>query len=270
MRKYLIVLVILGGLEIALSLFLTSWREHFWNAVSNKQQLDFIHQLLVFTGVALAICLVSGIAGYLLSLCTIRWRRELNATARKHAIGVENVNQRIQEDCMAYPDLILNLTYGACKAVFYILVFSISLIYSYNAVYLGILVTYACTGMLITKYIAKPLIKLNYEQQRAEASYRNQLSISNFQDCIRIMLGLAKKQKHLTYFQQFYRQLGVVIPLIIIAPMYFTTVMTLGSLMRFTSLGNTILDNLGYGVYSFGMVNKFLSCRKRLKEAQII
>ena len=270
MRKYITALIFLGGLEIALSLYLTTWREHFWNAISQKHSLDFVHQLIIFTIVALTICFTSGASGYVVSLCSIRWRRILNANAHKLSLSVENSNQRIQEDCMSYPDLMLNLTVGAIKSLCYILVFSVALIYSYSAIYLVILVAYAAVGMVATNYIAKPLIKLNYEQQRAEATYRNNLSIFNFSDCIRIMFGLAKKQKHLTYFQQFYGQLGVIIPLLIIAPVYFATGMNLGLLMRFNSIGSTILDNLSYGVNSFGMLNKLISCRKRLKECTII
>ncbi len=156
------------------------------------------------------------------------------------------------------------------KAIFYIVVFSISLVLSFHWWYLGILVSYTILGSVITNYIAKPLINLNYEQQRVEASYRNDLTIINFKDCIVIMLGLAKKQKHLTYFQQFYSQVGVIVPLIIIAPFYFTSAMTIGSLMRFNSLSSTILDNLSYGISNFATINRLLSCRKRLKEAQII
>jgi ABC-type uncharacterized transport system fused permease/ATPase subunit len=183
---------------------------------------------------------------------------------------IENLNQRIQQDIYEYPDLILNLAFGTVKAVMYIVVFSISLMLSFHWWYLGVLVAYTIVGSILTNYIAKPLIRLNYENQRAEASYRNDLSVSNFGDCIRIMLGLAKKQKHLTYFQQFYSQVGVVIPLIIIAPFYFTSGMTLGTLMRFNSLSSTILENLSYGITSFATINRLISCRKRLKEANII
>jgi putative ATP-binding cassette transporter len=171
---------------------------------------------------------------------------------------------------MTYPDLWLNLAYGLLKAVMYILVFSISLTLSFSWWFLGILIVYSVIGTLLTHYIARPLIHLNYEQQRLEASYRNNLTVDNFGSCIRIMLGLAKKQKHLTYFQQFYGQLGVIVPLLIIAPIYFTGGMTLGTLMRFNSLSATILDNMSYGITSFGQINRLRSCRKRLKEAGIL
>lgn len=271
MKRYIVWLIIFAALEIGLALYLTVWREHFWNAVAQKQSVTFLHQLLVFTGAALGACFVSGFSGYLVSLTAIKWREKLNDKAfaiRKSEI--ENISQRIQEDCMTYPDLVLNLAFGIAKAIMYILVFSISLILSYHFWYLGVFIAYTLIGMVVTSYIANPLIRLNYEQQRAEASYRQTLTINNFKDCIYIMLGLAKKQKQLTYFQQFYSQIGVVVPLIIIAPFYFTTPMTLGMLMRFNSLSSTILENLSYGITSFATINRLISCRKRLKEAKIL
>lgn len=184
--------------------------------------------------------------------------------------NIENLSQRIQQDCLDYPDLCLNLAFGTLKAIIYVVVFSVSLVLSFSWVFLSILVAYTLIGSVITNYIAKPLIQLNYEQQRREATYRNNLTINNFSDCVLVMLGLARKQKHLTYFQQFYGQLGVIVPLLIIAPTYFTTGMTLGALMRFNSLSSTILDNMSYGINSFSSINKLISCRKRLKEADII
>lgn len=281
MKKFIFWLVVLGALEIGLALFLTFWREAFWNSVQLKQQISFINQLGIFTITALVICLVSGMSGYLVSLVAIKWREKLNTRAlnvesikdlqRKfHQRKIENYSQRVQSDCQEYPDLVLNLAFGTLKAIIYILVFSISLLLSFHWWFLLLLLGYSVIGTVLTHYIAKPLVRLNYDNQRAEATYRNDLSTTNFGDCIRLMLGLAKKQKHLTYFQQFYGQIGVLIPILIIAPQYFTTAMTLGVLMRFTSLSSTILDNLSYGINSFAQINRLLSCRRRLKEINII
>jgi putative ATP-binding cassette transporter len=271
MKKYLVWLIIFAVVEISLSLYLTVWREHFWNSISQKHQLDFIKQLLIFTGVALTCCFVSGISGYMLNLATIKWREKLDKKCHEKAIKhVENYSQRHQDDCLRYPELVLSLGYGFCKAALYIIVFSVSLSVSFSVYYLLVLVGYTIVGSIITSYIAKPLIRLNYEQQRAEATYRNNLTPSNFTDCLCLMLGIAKKSKHLTYFQQFYMQVAVIIPLILIAPAYFSSAMALGTLMRFNSLSSTILDNMGYGISSWGSINMLISCRRRLKEMNVL
>jgi putative ATP-binding cassette transporter len=271
MRKYFSLLIIFAVLEISFALYLTVWREHFWNAVTNKQSAEFIQQLCVFLAVALGCCFTSGISGYLVSLTTIKWREKLNIKALAIPDSrIENVNQRIQEDSMKYPELCLTLGFGIIKAVMYIIVFSISLIVAFKLNYWFILGAYSILGSILAYKVAKPLIALNYNQQQAEATYRNNLTTLNFSECIRVMLGIAKKQKHLTYFQQFYLQVAVVIPLVIIAPAYFSSAMTLGMLMRFNSLSSTIVENMSYGISSWGSINMLLSCRKRLKELGVL
>lgn len=271
--KYISWLVIFAVVEIALALFLTFLREDLWNAISTKYFAGFMHQIYIFTGAALTICFVSGMSGYLVSLSGIEWRKRLNKKALDvpKQTDIENLPQRVQSDCLEYPDLMLSLGYGLIKSIFYILVFSISMLMSFSLWYLIVLIGYTIIGTTVTHFIAKPLIKLNYNQQRVEATYRQDLLCSSFKDCVRLMLGLAKKQKNLTYWQQFYGQISVVVPLLLIAPAYFINpAFTLGLLMRFNSLSATLLDNMSFGISSFGQFNRLLSCRKRLKEINVI
>lgn len=271
MRRYIIWLIVFATIEIALSLYLTLWREHFWNSVATKESGTFCHQLLVFLVVALVAGFVSGFSNYLVQLSTIEWRKLLTTRALLlKESTIENISQRIQEDTSKYPELVLTLAFGTTKALFYIIVFATSVALSFEWWYVPILLCYTLLGSFVASYIASPLIKLNYSQQKAEATYRSDLTISNFQDCVLLMFGIAKQTKYLTYFQSFYMQIAVVIPLIIIAPVFFTTGMTMGMLMRFNSLGNTILDSSGYGIQSWGQINMLLSCRKRLKEMGVL
>ena len=272
MKKYIALLGAVGAAEIGLALYLTFWRESFWQAVSAHQYSEFINMLYWFTGAALLICFVSGMSGYLLTISAIKWREKLNTKALALKLGNEVLNtpQRIQEDCYSYPDLVLQLGFGWAKAVVYIIAFSISLLISFSWSYLIILVVYGAVATLISGWVAKPLIKMNYATQQAEASYRAELTPSNFDHCIKVLFGMARKQKRLSYTQAFLSQVGVVVPFIIIAPVYFTTAMPIGLLMRFNSTASTVLDNLSYGMSSFGMLNKLLACRKRLKEIDVI
>ena len=159
---------------------------------------------------------------------------------------------------------------GFIKAVMYGVVFSISLVYKFDYKYLLFIMAYAIISTFIARFIAKPLIGMNYKAQCAEASYRNDLSFSNFQDCIAIMVGIAKKTKHLTYFQSFYGQLAVILPIVIVSHDYFLGAMTMGGLMMATSTMGTITESMSYGINSFTYINRLLSCRTRLKEIGIL
>lgn len=271
MRKYLILMGLLAIVEISLALYLTEWRHVFWDYVSNRNINGFTSYLLIFTGVALTLCVVSATTSYLGGLASIRWREKLNAKALQlHTSAIENSSQRVQQDCSDYPNLVVILGFGVVKNIVYCVVFSITLCLLFSYTYLLLLLAYAIVATLVAKIIAKPLIQLNYDSQQAEASYRNDLSTSRFNVCIDIMLSLARKTKRLNYFQVFYSQLGVIIPIVIIAPSYFAVAITFGALMQGVSIMGTILDNLSYGVNSFNDINRLLSCRKRLQELGVL
>ena len=264
-------MVVLSIIEIALAYYLTEWRHTFWDFVEKRNYNGFLIQIGIFTGVALVLCFVASYAQYCGTLAAIKWRQLLNTKCSSiSSSNIENINQRIQEDCREYPDLMIQVVFGSGKALVYVLVFATTLAVSFSVYYLLIILTYAILSTWIAKKISMPLISLNYQSQRAEATYRNELSNTNFEGCIAIMLGLAKKTKQLSYFQTFYGQIAVILPIVVVAPAYFTAALTLGGLMQCTSIMSTISENLSYGINSFNIINRLISCRKRLKEINII
>lgn len=271
MRKFLIGAGILGAIEIAIVLYLTYWRKIFWNYVEAKDYEHFLVYLAIFTVVALVLCAVTAFETYLTTRSSLKWRETLNAKALKlQHVDVENVNQRIQEDCNIYPELVVNIGFGVVKAIVYLVVFSIALVLAFKWEYLIIIFIYGILATVVAKWIANPLIDLNYKAQQMEATYRNDLTHANFGNCLLVLLGLAKKMRHLNCFQSFYGQLAVIIPICIVAHDYFTTAMLLGSLMQANSMMAVISEDLSFGINSFGNINKLLSCHRRLKELTVL
>lgn len=271
MRKYIILMVVFAIAELCISVYLTYWREAFWDFVQQKDFNGFIEQLSIFTAVALGLCIISATTAYMSSLAAIKWREKLNEGADDLDLSsVENGSQRIQEDLREYPTLMLTVGFNFTKAIIYVIVFSITLLLNFSYIYLLIILSYAILSTFVANKIAKPLISLNYQFQRVEATYRNYINRLNFKECIVTMLALAKKTKHLQYFQVLYNQFSVIIPLIIIAPVYFMGKMTLGSLMQANSIMGTIIENMSIGINSFDSVNRLISCRRRLREINIV
>lgn len=271
MRKYFTMMGLLAIIEIALALYLTFWREAFWQSVTEKNSDIFFTQIAVFTAIALLLCVISASASYMGRLAAIKWREILNTKALLiQESRIENFHQRVQDDCFSYPDLTINIGFNLLKSCVYLLVFSIALCMQFSYIYLILIMSYAIINTLVAKKIATPLIHLQYEVQRAEATYRGNLSTSNFDDCIRLMLGVAKRTKKLEYFQVFYGQIGVLVPICLIAPSYFAGVVTFGALMQAQSIMGTVLENNSFFVNNFSAINKLLSCRRRLKEIDVI
>ncbi len=136
MKKYIALITALSILEIALALYLTFWRHTFWDYIVAKNLHGFYTYIVIFTLVAITICIVTAYITYLSTLAAIKWREKLNAVAiQKQHVSIENVNQRIQQDCDDYPTLVLDLLGGAAKAVLYVVVFSATLVYEYSYIY---------------------------------------------------------------------------------------------------------------------------------------
>ncbi len=270
MRRYIIICAILAICEILIALYLTHWRNLFWDYVQAKNLHGFIVQIGVFTVAALTFCMCTSVGQYCGTMAAIKWRKHLNDKAVHCESECDNINQRIQDDCNIYPDLWLQLVFGLGKSVIYILLFSVTLCLSFSYLYLIIIVVYASISTVIAKWIASPLIVLNYKVQQAEATYRNHLNKQNFQKCIVLAFGVCKRTKRLSYFQTLYGQIGVILPICIIAPAYFLGAMTLGMLMQGQGVMSTIIENMSFGITSFKQINKLLSCKKRLQEINII
>lgn len=271
MKKWLVALGLVNIVEVLLVLGLTFWREHFWNAISSKDIHGFFFYLGIFAVLTLVLCFVTSSSVYFGTRAAISWRKKLSILADKFKKSkIENIRQRLQQDCFDYPNLCIILGSGAFKAFLYIILFTLSIIFNFNTIWLFWIIGYSILSTVIANYIGKPLVHLNYENQMLEATYRRSLTKLNFRKCIDIQIKLAKKLKHLQYFQSFYGQLGVIIPLLIIAPEYFSTTMTLGHLMQANSTMSTLADSLSYGINSFDQFNKLRSCRKRLLEIGMI
>jgi putative ATP-binding cassette transporter len=275
-KKYLSLLIILAIAEISISLYLSIWREKFYNFIELKDLEGFLIQIAIFTGLALIYCFVSGYQTYMAKLAGIEWSKKLVAKGlgmiSRNELDVEktNIRQRIEYDTSKVPDLTLNLCLSLGKALGYIIVFTIFLLLNYSFWYTCILYLYVITAHIITKKVGLPLIPLNYEQQDANATFRQALIKENFDNCIRVALGLAKKTKYLNFLQYFVAQVAVIVPLLIIAPEYFNSSMKLGALMMFSGSMGVLKENLLLPLSSFQTINETIASRRRLKEVGIL
>ena len=270
----LISIIVLIIIECALVGYIAWWREGFWSAVSHRDLMSFILYVLKFTVAALMICYVSGKSLYLTQYVSLIYRRNLTRKAfRKgmiHYHNVEGKEQRIQEDCASYPLLAVSLLTDLFRKFLNLGTFVVILLIQLSGWYLLIPLTYAIIGTCISRYFANPLISLNYTNQLLEAKFRQMLTKNNYAKVHRNNTELFLATKKLSYFQYFYGQISVIIPYIVLYPVYFTARISFGVLMQCANILASIIDALSYIVNSYNDINKWLSCRRRLKEINLI
>ena len=196
--KGLALLLAVVGLSLGLvylQVQFTNWNRDFFNALEKKEQPEFVHQLWVFTYLALIWIVAKVYRLYLQQMLLIEWRGWLNERflARwlkdrtyyllqlRHA-GVDNPDQRIADDLRLFVDATLELGIGLLSALvtlvsFTIILWELSAGLTIGGVVIpGFLVwaafIYVGIGSWLMHKIGRRLITLNFNQQRYEADYR--------------------------------------------------------------------------------------------------
>ena len=178
------------------------WNARFYDAIQNKDWASFQRELLIFTGLAVAFIIGAVYQIYLQQWLRIRWRQWMTANYlqrwlehgvhyRMRVVGdpADNPDQRIAEDLELFALRTIEIGIGLIGAVltlvsFVVILWSLSGAAAFplfgSAIAIpGYLVwaalIYAVLGTIVTHYIGRPLIALNFNQQRYEADFRYHL-----------------------------------------------------------------------------------------------
>lgn len=276
------------------------WYNDFYNTVQTKNQPEFYRQLIKFTLLAFAYIIVYVYQIYLQQMLQIEWRTWLNdnlladwladrAYYRLQLLdrGTDNPDQRIAEDLRIFVDNTLSLGLGLLSALvtllsFVAILWTLSGVLSFTVAGTPISIAgymvwfallYAIAGSWFTHVIGRPLIGLNFDQQRFEADYRFSLvrlrensegvalyrgegeEVENFRarfaNVISNWWGIMRKQKQLGFFTASYSQLAVVFPFVVAAPRFFSGAIALGGLMQIASAFGQVQGALSWFIGAY-------------------
>lgn len=293
-RKGLLLLAAVIALSLGLvwiNVLINVWNNDFYNAIQEKRVEAFYGLLGKFTLLAFAFIIMAVYQLYLQQMLQIEWRTWLNeryladwlherAYYRLQLLGretastlegVDNPDQRIAEDLRLFVDYTLSLGLGLLSAVVTLLSF-VTVLWvlsgplrfalggsevSIPGYMVWFALLYAVAGSWLTHKIGKPLIGLEFNQQRYEADYRfalvrlreNSEGValyhgeneelggfrSRFVNVIGNWWAIMKKRKEIGFFTNSYGQLAIIFPFVVAAPRYFSGAMTLGGLMQTAS-----------------------------------
>ena len=321
-RGLLAAIVVLNLAAVYMLVLLNDWNRLFYDALQNKDQPVFWTQLGRFTYLAFAFIIIAVYKFYLTQLLEVRWRAWMTAHylerwLANHAFyrlelarfsanpadvnkGADNPDQRIQEDINQFTSYTISLSMGLMNAVVTLLSFvgilwSLSGAFaftlggsSYNIpgfmVWMALL--YCVVGSVITHYIGRPQIRLNFMQQRYEADFRHHMvRVREYSESIALDKGekvermqldgrfsyvlsnfllLIKKQKNMVWFTSFFGQAAVVFPFIVAAPRFFSGAIQLGQLMQISSAFGRVQDALSWLVDNYSSLAAWRATTDRL------
>lgn len=212
----------------------------------------------------------------------------------------DNPDQRISEDVNQFTAATVSLTMGLLNAVvtlvsFVGILWTLSGGFAFNLnggeynipgfmVWMALL--YCVVGSVLAHYIGRPLIRLNFNQQRLEANFRHHMvrvreyseSIAldrgeaverrqldaRFSSVLANYLRLLKAQKNLTWFTVGFGQAAVVFPFIVAAPRFFSGAIQLGELMQISSAFGRVQDSLSWFVDNYDRLASWRATTDRL------
>ena len=295
------------------------WYARFYDALQNKDQATFWREIVFFCWIAAAYIVIAILKFYLTQLFQMRWRAwmtrdylgrwmanttfyrlELARYAAHNGNPPDNPDQRIQEDMQLFTSYTVSLTMGMLNAVVTLVSFvgilwglsgtvSIPLggqTYTVAGSMVWVAMAYCAAGTVITHYIGRPLVNLNFQQQRYEADFRHHLvRVREYSEAIALDRGqtvehqqldarfgtvlknylkLIRQQKNLVAFTASFGQASVIFAFIVQAPRFFSGAIQLGQLMQVNSAFGRVQDSLSWIVDNYDSIAAWRATTDRL------
>jgi putative ATP-binding cassette transporter len=304
-RGMLAAIIVLNLAAVFMAVQINEWNRTFYDALQNKDQVVFWQQLGWFTVLAFTSIVIAVYKFYLTQLLELRWRAwltdhyldrwlsmqafyrlELARYSREQGTP-DNPDQRIQEDLNLFTSYSVSLSMGLLNAVVTLVSF-VGILWALSGEFdfrigtdlyyipgymVWAAVGYCLAGSVITHFIGRPLIGLNFQQQRLEADFRHHMvRVREYSEAIALdrgerveklhldlrfshvlgnYLALIRRQKNLIWFNTFFAQAALIFPFVVASPRYFSGAIQLGELMQISSAFGQVQDSLAWFIDNY-------------------
>jgi vitamin B12/bleomycin/antimicrobial peptide transport system ATP-binding/permease protein len=300
-----------------------TWSAQFYDAMENKNVHEFPHLLLIFCGLAFAAIVLAVYSQYLQQMLAFRWRQWMTHRFLEQWLGerafyrierdhrIDNPDQRLSQDLQSFVSntLVLSLdllstlvTLGSFINILWTLAGALTFTVSGMPLTIpGYMVwaaaLYALAGSLVIQKIGRPLIAMNYRQQRVEADFRfGLIRVRENAEQIAFYDGSATEKasaqsaferirenwwliirftRRMTFVTNFYAQAAIIFPLAVAAPRYFAGAFSFGVLMQIGTAFGTVSDSFSWFINSYSSlvewratVNRLLDFKRAMQPAE--
>lgn len=292
---------------------LNQWYNEFYTSLQNYDKDSFLPLIGYFSVVAFTYVALSVYSIYLRQMLQINWRKWMTkaylnkwSDARNYykmqvvENRTDNPDQRMTEDIRDFVELTLTLLLGFLRQIttliaFIVILWQLSgvievplgdLSFKVHGYMVWICLVYAIGGTYLTAKIGKPLVRLNFDQQRLEADFRfgliryreNGESIAfyggekaenknvegRFSSVVKNYFSLMKYQKRLSWFVNIYGQTAIIVPIFLIVPAYFARQIQWGGIMQTLTAFDKVQTALSFFVESYATIAQWQSVVNRL------
>jgi putative ATP-binding cassette transporter len=309
----LITIIVLDLGQVYMQVLINAWYNGFYGSLQQLNKAAFIKSIIHFSYLAVIFIIIAVYSIYLSQMLTVRWRRWMTHTYlekwlqkqsyyRMQVTGhlTDNPDQRISEDIAQFTTATLALSLGLLSAIvtfcsFITILWKLSGPANFQIEGVSIHIpgymvwaalAYAILGTWFTNKIGRPLVHLNFNQQRLEANFRfgmarlreNSESVafykgepqekqgltSSFSSIFSNFWQIMRYRKRLSWFTSFYGQAAIIFPYLVAAPRLFTKEIDLGGLMQIVNAFDRVQTALSYIITAYSDIAVWKATSDRL------
>ncbi|CAN5367106.1 ABC transporter ATP-binding protein/permease [soil metagenome] len=298
---------------VAISVLLNSWNNRFYNALQERNWDSFVAEIIYFTIIVTIFIIIAVYQLYLNQWLQIRWRKWMTERylgewlnhanhyrMQLQGDAADNPDQRITDDVKLFVDRTLNIGIGLLNSIVTLASFVVILWTLSSAAPLHLFgkdidipgymvwgaLIYAALGTWLTHLIGRPLVGLDFRQQKYEADFRfnlvrvrenseqialldgdsaeRQRLLTRFGFVVDNWLGIMSRTKKITAFTASYSQASVIFPYILVAPAYFANKMQLGGMMQTASAFGSVQSALSFFISTYRTLAEWQAVVARL------
>jgi vitamin B12/bleomycin/antimicrobial peptide transport system ATP-binding/permease protein len=313
-RTLLFAVIAIELTTIWINVLINQWNVAFYDAIQDRNWDVFIWQLEYFTILATCWVILKVYENYLNSWLLIRWREWMTEQYlerwlshanhyRMQLLGdpADNPDQRVAEDIRSFIDTTLFISVGLLSSIvsffsFVFILWGLSdeaplVLFGVNVAIPGYLVwvaiAYSILGTVLTHFVGRELISLNFNQQRYEADFRfnlvrvrengeqiallegepfeRQRLLVRFAAIIGNWFGIMTRTMKLGFFTNGFGQFAIVLPYFVASPAYFARAIQLGDLMQIANTFSNLQAALSFFVDAYSRLAEWRAVIARLE-----
>ncbi|PKY10347.1 ABC transporter ATP-binding protein [Acidithiobacillus marinus] len=314
-RGVFALIILLNLFMVFISYRITQWYAVFWNALQHFAVDAAWHQMLIFLLLAASYVAAGVSQVFFTQMLEIRWRRWLTRHYLDNWLskstfyhmqvlgdGTDNPDQRISEDLASFTNQTLNIIIGLLSSVTTLAAFVFMLwelsamitipwngsLYTIPGYLVWAALIYAVFGTILTALIGRPLIKLNFNQERYQADFRfSMMRLRENSESVALYGGESEERHHflqrfasvyanywriiwrsmrLNWWVSGYGQAAIIFPIIVSMPAYFVNkAIGIGGLQQIASAFAQVQGALSFIVSSYSSLANWHAVVDRLR-----
>jgi len=288
--------------QVELTVKINQWYGAFYNILQKATEhevSEFWEQMWMFGKIAFPYVLIATVTSYFTRIYSFKWREAMTFSYvlewQKVDEEVEGASQRIQEDIYRFARIVESLGLQVIRAVMTLIAFlpilwglssgvDIEFIKNIPGSLVWVALLVSIGGLLISWFVGIKLPGLEYNNQKVEAAFRKELvyaeddkvNYGKTETITELFIGLKFNYNrlflHYGYFDiwvNFFEQLMVIVPYLIMGPGLFSGLITLGVLVQVSNAFSKVRESFSIFISNWTTITELRSIHKRLKEFEL-